>query len=189
VLEAFSCLHRVFPELRLTLRTSLPESLDIRYRRIIDECQVVVLDRFLSNHELDQLMRSSHVFLLPSARIHIMSVLQSMAYGLVPVVSDGWGMTEYVEDRKTGLIVGGRYGKVAWNDEQNGMLREQYKPMRESDPDVTQNLVNVLSELAGRPALRQELGAAARNAVQTRFNLAQWNVGLKRALDRAWTGE
>jgi len=110
-----------------------------------------------------------------------------MAYGLVPVVSDGWGMTEYVEHGRNGLVVGGRYGKVAWNDEHNGMLREHYAPMYRCDEHVTQNLVNELSQLADDAHLRRELGRNARHDAETRFTLAHWNVGLRRALDQAWT--
>ena len=116
VLEAFARLRSAYPELRLTLRTKLPHDLAPRYHAIIRECGVAVLDEFLPQDELDSLIRSSHIYLLPAARIHIMSVLQSMSYGLVPIVSDGWGMTEYVDDRRTGLVVPGRYGKISWDD-------------------------------------------------------------------------
>jgi glycosyltransferase involved in cell wall biosynthesis len=187
VLEAFAMLHSSYPELRLTLRTRLPPDLAPRYRRIIEDTGVSVLDQFLPPDRMHELLLWNHIFLLPSARIHIMSVLQAMAYGLVPVVSDGWGMTEYVEQGRNGLVVGGRYGKVAWNDEQNGMLREHYAPMYHCDQQVTQNLVNELSQLADDAHLRQELGRNARHDAETRFTLAHWNVGLRRALDRAWT--
>jgi glycosyltransferase involved in cell wall biosynthesis len=114
------------------------------------------------------------------------SVLQAMAHGLVPVVSDGWGMSEYVEHGKTGLIVGGRYGKVSWNDERNGMLREDYGPMHRCDPQITQHVVNELSQLADDVELRRDLGRNARRAVEKQFSLARWNSGLKQVLDRAW---
>jgi glycosyltransferase involved in cell wall biosynthesis len=188
VLEAFARLRPAYPELRLTLRTKLPDDLTPRYQAIIRECKVTVLDEFLPQEQLEELIRSSHIYLLPAARIHIMSVLQSMSYGLVPIVSDGWGMTEYVDDRKTGLVVPGRYGKVSWDDRQTGMLREDYSPMRRSDPQVTQRLVDAISQVADDAPLRRELGQNARHEVQSHFNLARWNVGLKRVLDRAWEG-
>ena len=187
VLDAFAMLHSAYPELRLTLRTRLPADLAPRYRRIIEDTGVSVVDEFLPPDRMHELLLWNHIFLLPSARIHIMSVLQAMAYGLVPVVSDGWGMTEYVEHGRNGLMVDGRYGKVAWNDEQNGMLREHYSPMYRGDPQVTQNLVNELSQLADDIHLRRELGQNARRDAETRFTLAHWNVGLRRALDQAWT--
>ena len=188
VLEAYAMLHKAYPELRLTLRTKLPHDLAPHYCDIIEDCGVIVLGEFLPAADLERLLLSSHVFLLPSARIHIMSVLQAMAYGLVPIVSDGWGMTEYVEHGKNGVVVNGRYGKVTWNDEQNGMLREDYSSMYQHDFRVTQNLVDELSQLADDADLRCELGQNARHKVETNFNLARWNVGLKRVLDQAWIG-
>lgn len=189
VLEAFFMVHAAYPELRLTLRTRLPGDLPARYHEIIDKCGVSVVDEFLTRSEFERLMVSSHAFLLPSARIHVVSVLQAMAYGLVPIVSDGWGLSEYVEHGRTGLVVRGRYGKVTWDDEQNGMLRENYAPMYRCDPEVTQNLIDALSQVAGEIALRRELGHSARREVQTRFSLARWNLGLKQVLDRAWSGD
>jgi glycosyltransferase involved in cell wall biosynthesis len=107
---------------------------------------------------------------------------------MVPVVSDGWGMTEYVEHGKNGIVINGRYGKVAWNDEHRGILREDYSSMYACDFRVTQNLVNELSLLADDADRRRELGQNARREAETKFNLANWNVGLKRVLDQAWMG-
>ena len=53
---------------------------------------------------------------------------------------------------------------------------------------VTQRLVDAISQVADDLPLRRELAQNARHEVQTRFNLARWNVGLKRVLDRAWEG-
>ena len=66
--------------------------------------------------------------MLPSALLHGVSILQTMAHGLALVVSDGGGIGVYIEDGKSGLVVSGRYGKCSWMDG-NGMLREYYKPL------------------------------------------------------------
>ena len=182
-LEAYAQLHDRYPHVRLTLRTKLPENLPDRYRRIIDDCGVRVLDRFLPREEWERLRASSHVFLLPSDRIHIVSILQAMALGMVVVVSDGWGMEEYVTHDRNGLIVKGRYGKVTWVDEQDGMLRENYSLMQDSDPVVTRGLVEALSRLIEDESLRKRLGETARRDVETQFNLRNWNLGLKRVFD------
>ncbi len=185
LLEAYALLKPSHPEMKLILRTKLPQNLPARYRRIIDTCDVEILDEFLPKDELDALMRSCHAYVLPSARIHIISILQAMSYGLVPVVSDGWGTEEYVAHRRNGLVVKGRYGKTSWQDPRCGMLREDYAPLYKSDPAIVQGLVDSLSALVEDPALRRTLGQAARHDVETRFSLASWNDGLKQAFDRA----
>jgi hypothetical protein len=184
LLEAFAILHERYPQLRLTIRTNLPP-LDVYYHRILEAGWVRVIHRFQSAAEMDALLAESHIFLLPAARVHIVSMLQAMSYGLAVVTSDGWGIEEYIEHDRNGLIVKGRYGKTSWADEQAGMLREDYQATYTPDPEVVQGIVEAVSRLVEEPGLRQRLGRAARQDVQTTFTLERWNQGLKEALDRA----
>lgn len=184
ILEAFAILHERYPQLRLTLRTSLP-LLEARQHRIIEEGWVRVIHRFMSAEELSDLMAESHIYLLPAARVHIVSLLQAMSHGLAVVASDGWGFEEYVDHERNGLVVKGRYGKVSWVDEQAGMLREDYEPLFDPDPEVVQGLVDAVSRLVEEPGLRRRLGRNARRDVETIYNLERWNVGLKEVFDRA----
>jgi glycosyltransferase involved in cell wall biosynthesis len=184
VLEAFDILHERYPQLRLTMRTNLPP-LDPHYHRIIERNWVRVIHRFVDAAEMHDLLADSHVFLLPAARIHVVSLLQAMSYGLAVVASDGWGIEEYVKHEHNGLIVKGRYGKVSWADEQEGMLREDYAPMWTPDPEVVAGIVEAVSRLVEDRELRRRLGRASRRDVETTYNLEQWNRGLKEMLDKA----
>ncbi|MDB5311903.1 MAG: hypothetical protein JWO38_6105 [Gemmataceae bacterium] len=184
VLEAFDILRERYPQLRLTLRSGLSR-LDLRYRRIIERRWVRVIDRFVPTDEMDQIQREAHIYLLPSARIHIVSVLQAMSYGQAVVVSDGWGMDEYVDHDRNGLVVTGRAGKVSWMDKKTGLLRENYAPMYVPDPAVVDGLVAAVSRLVEDGALRARIGRAARADVETRYNLGHWNAALKSVFDKA----
>jgi glycosyltransferase involved in cell wall biosynthesis len=184
VLEAFAILHERYPQLRLTLRTTLPR-LDDRHYRLIESSWVRVISRFLPAEDMESLLASSHIFVLPAARIHVVSLLQAMSYGLAVVTSDGWGIEEYVTHERNGLIVKGRYGKTSWADDQAGMLREQYEPMYTPDPEVVEGLVEAISQLVEDRDFRQRLGFTARLDVQNTYSLEHWNRGLKRALDKA----
>jgi glycosyltransferase involved in cell wall biosynthesis len=186
ILEAFAILRQRFPQLRLTLRTGLPP-IKPRYHRIIEAGWVRVINRFLSPREMAKLHAGSHIFLLPAARVHIVSLLQAMSYGLAVVASDGWGIEEYLNHERNGLIVKGRYGKVSWADEQSGLLRENYTPMYKADRHVVEGLVEAISRLVEDHQLRARLGRAARTDVETRFSLEQWNLGLQAAFDRLLT--
>ena len=184
VLEAFAILRVRYPQLRLTMRTSLPLLAD-HYHRLIEEGWVRLVNRFLPTEELAALHAESHIFLLPAARVHIVSVLQARSYGLAVVASDGWGMEEYLTHERNGLIVRGRYGKTSWADEEAGMLRENYEYTHTADPEVVAGLVEAVSRLVEDRALRRRLGRTARQDVQTQFTPDAWNQGLKAALDRA----
>jgi glycosyltransferase involved in cell wall biosynthesis len=184
VLEAFAILHERYPQLRLTMRTALP-ALDDHYYRILESGWVRVINRFLPAEEMAALHANSHVFLLPAARVHIVSLLQAMSYGLAVVASDGWGMEEYLHHERNGLIVKGRYGKVSWADEAAGMLREDYEPMALADAVVVQGIVDAVSRLVEDSRLRARLGRAARADVETKYTVERWNQNLKMVFDHA----
>jgi glycosyltransferase involved in cell wall biosynthesis len=182
VLEAYAILRDRYPHLRLTLRSNLPD-LPPRYLRMIEEGWVRVIDRFLPAEEMENLLAGSHILLLPAARVHIVSLLQAMSFGLAVVASDGWGFDEILEHNRNGLVVRGRYGKVSWVDHEAGCLREDYAPMCRTDPAVVDGIVESVSRLVEDRMLRRRLGMTARRDVETKHNLENWNQGLKSALD------
>lgn len=184
VLEAFAILRERYPQLRLTIRTHLPQ-LDDHYHRILETGWVRVIQRFMTSEEMEALLAGGHIFLLPAARVHIVSLLQAMSYGLAVVASDGWGMEEYLRHEHNGLVVKGRYGKTSWADDQAGMLRENYDPMFTSDPEVVSGIVDAVSRLVEDHELRRRLGQTARHDVETRYNMDRWNQTLKELFDEA----
>ncbi|HJZ57497.1 MAG TPA: glycosyltransferase [Gemmataceae bacterium] len=184
VLEAFWILHERYPQLRLTIRSSIPKLHD-RHYRMLEQSWVRVINRFTPARRMDELFRESHVYLLPAARIHIVSLLQAMSYGQAVVVSDGWGFDEFVTDGANGLVVRGRAGKVSWMDREAGLLREDYRPMFGPNPAVVEGLVEAVSRLVEDGSLRRRLGRAARRDIETKHTFPQWNAALKAALDRA----
>ena len=184
VLEAYSKLYSEYKKLRLIIRSKLPADLDGRYRQIIERCNVTVIDRFLPADEIRLLFESSDIYLLPSARLHVVSILQAMAHGLTIVASDGWGISEYIDHERNGLIVAGRYCETSWMTP-DGMLMEDYRPLLKGNPKVARALRDILAVLINEPDKRRQLGETARRDVETRFSLETWNVGLATAFDRA----
>lgn len=184
VLEAFAILRDKYPQVRLTMRTALP-ALDDRYLRIIEGDRVRIVNRFLTDEEMASFHAESDIYLLPAARVHIVSLLQAMSYGLAVVGSDGWGMEEYLEDGRNGLVVHGRYGKASWADTNAGMLREDYEVMYTPDPEVVAGIVDCVSRLVEDWSLRRQLGHTARADVRDKYNADTWNRGLQAALDKA----
>lgn len=188
ILEAFSILSSKYPQLQLVIRSQLPEDLDNRYQKIVEDDRVQVIDRFLPKEQLEMLFYEADIYALPAARIHVVSILGAMAHGIPVVVSDGWGIEEYVEHEWNGLVVSGRYGKCSWIDEQ-GILREDYSSLWKSDPEVVTRLVAAFSELIENPEKRKKIGENARKDVENKFSIENWNSGLKKAFDRAFSGE
>lgn len=183
LLEAFSIIAARYSNVRLVLRTMLPADLNTRCRKILADYPIQVENRFLPKEEIENIHLNSDIYVLPSARIHVVSILEAMAYGLAVVVSDGWGICEYVEDGKNGLVVKGRYGKCSWMDER-GMLRENYDVLFSSDPVVVQGLVTALSSLIENKNLREQLGQTAKRDVETKFNVQNWDKSLTAVFGR-----
>jgi glycosyltransferase involved in cell wall biosynthesis len=184
VLEAYSKLYSGHARVRLILRSRLPDDLAPQYRQIIEQCNVEVIDQFLPTDEIEALFSGADIYVLPSARLHVVSILQAMAHGLAVIVSDGWGIPEYVDHERNGLIVPGRYGKASWMDS-NGMLREDYRPLLSADSTVTNGLAEALSTLVKHQDARRTLGEVARKDVETTFSIEGWNLGLASAFDKA----
>ncbi|MFQ3651167.1 MAG: glycosyltransferase family 4 protein, partial [Gemmataceae bacterium] len=183
VLEAFRLLKLRYPRLRLTLRSTLPE-LHRHYQRIVASDDVQLIDRKVSNQEMQELHQRADIYLLPAARIHIVSLLGAMAHGLPVVVSDGWGFEEYVDDGRNGLVVRGRYGVSSWADQEAGVLREDYHTLHSPEPPIVAGLVEAVSRLIEDPGYRVRLGQNARQDVEQYYNLDRWNAALKEAFDR-----
>ncbi|MFM7152473.1 MAG: glycosyltransferase, partial [Gemmataceae bacterium] len=148
------------------------------------EDDIQVVGHYLSDDEMASLMNRCSIFLLPAARIHVVSVLGAMAYGQALVVSDGWGMEEYVQHGKTGLIVPGRAGRTSWMDHPHGMLREDYSSMFEPNEEMVERLVTEISRLVEEVDLRRELGFAARLQVANHHSLERWNRDLSKVLEK-----
>ncbi|MBF0317380.1 MAG: glycosyltransferase [Nitrospirae bacterium] len=185
LLEAYSIIQSHYPNVHLILRTSLLANMDKRYVDIINGCNVRLIDSYLSNREMQILLDQADIYVLPSARIHVVSILQAMANGLAVIVSDGWGIEEYVVNGYNGIVLKGRYGKVSWIDPQSGMLKEDYSRMFKPDPVIVNGLVGSLSALIENTQLRNRLGRNARQDVKDKYNIENWNKGLKTAFDMA----
>jgi glycosyltransferase involved in cell wall biosynthesis len=185
VLEAFTAISQTYPNVELILRTQIPPSLPARYRKMLTHPNITIIDEFLSTEDLDELRASCHIYLLPSARIHIVSLLQAMSFGMVPIVTDGWAFDEYIDHDRNGIIVRGREGKVSWYDAEEGMLRENYSSMYSSNTRVAQGVIEAMARLIEDRTLRQRIGTEARTDIEHRYNLTNWNLGLKAAFDFA----
>ena len=188
ILECFEqLLARNYP-ISLVLRSALPEKIRNRFASLLAHPNVEVRDRFMTADEYVGLLRSSHYFLLPSARIHVVSIMEAMYYGAVPIVSDGWGIREYVEDNVTGHVVSGIYGRVSWVDPETGALQEDYAPMYGTPGIMTEALGRCLTGLLDNPSDRTVFALRAHRRVRDRHNIDLFNLEFSRFLERGFAG-
>lgn len=184
VLECFEqLLARKYP-VTLVLRSALPPKIQNRFASLLSHPNIEVIDRFMTAEEYVGLLRSSHYFLLPSARIHTVSLLEAMYYGTVPIVSDGWAIQEYVEDRVTGHVVPGVSGIVSWDDPETGALQEDYEPMYRIPGLVTEALLQCVTALLDGPDGRAGVALRAHRRVRDDHGIERFNRGFGPFLER-----
>ena len=187
VLEAYALVKKRFGEkTHLTIRSRLPKNLGEKYTNIIKDCGISVLEEFLPEAKLQCLLAETDIYLLPSDRIHVVSLLQAMSYGKAVITSDGWGIEEYIKDGHNGIITEGRYGKVTWVDEKTGMLCENYSLMSQADPSFVEKLSSNMTLLIENRAKREEIGRNAMRDIKEKYNIANWNDGMKELFDKAF---
>lgn len=191
VLEAFSRLSSKYSNVNLIIRSEIPDLISAHEELIRNHPRIRVIDHFMSDAKLEELMLGTDLYLIPAARIHVVSALKALSYGIPVIASDGWGFSEHITDGVTGYLVPGRYGVCSWLDKATGILREDYSSINGPDKinaEVVEGLVEKISYLIDNPHQLSEMKRNARISVETKFSLEQWNRALQETFDKALTG-
>jgi glycosyltransferase involved in cell wall biosynthesis len=185
LLEAFRIAAERYPRLHLTIRNPLPlQALTEHERRLVKlHPRITHIEQHLEEVEFKKLLHASDIFIIPAYRLHIISTVQALSYGMPVISSDGWGFSEFVEDGITGFLARGRYGVQSWIDEQ-GILRENYIDYGRNEL-LTNSLVEKLSALAEDPDRLETMSRNARAFAEQHFSIERRNRLLGEILDRA----
>jgi glycosyltransferase involved in cell wall biosynthesis len=183
ILNACERLHRDGIPFHLTIRSRMPAEIVKRFGSFLSGPAVTVLDRYMDWRQYSSVMASCHIYLIPSARIHVYSLLEAMYHGLAVVTSDGWGIGNYVTDGVTAVMVPGIYGLVSWQGA-NGQLCEDYAPMRRGDSAFEDNLYRALRGLIDDDERRLRLATAGQLFVRTDASIERFNAEFGPFLDR-----
>lgn len=106
---------------------------------------------YLANHEINALMASAHFFLLPSASLHSVSIMQAMMLGAIPVVTDTVGTSVYVTDTVNGIVLHGMREAIWDKDAVTGILVDRYGKTPILDDDLVSQLTCRMGSLLDRP--------------------------------------
>lgn len=175
VIHAFHRARSNGANIKLVIRSAIPDELPAETRALLDEPGIEVISTFLERQDWRALQAECDVLLLPSARIHVVSLLESLTSGRPVITSDGWGIDEYVDAGRTALVVPGRGGNVSWIDPDTGVLNEDYRSMYRVNEAYVVELARAMQTLAGDPALRERLVRAAARSVAERFDIESMN--------------
>ncbi len=187
ILVAFGKLCGKYDNLELVLKCIVPNELPEKCQKILRKYQekIHIIEEKLPDSDMAELMSHMDIFLIPSARIHVISILRAMASGLPVVASDGWGIREYVQDGKNGSIVEGRWGKTSWIDGA-GMLQEDYLIMEEIDEVYAGRLADKIEQLILDEGYRFKITKQAMEDIQTRFSVENWNNEIGKVFEECY---
>lgn len=187
VIDAFLAVHRVFPDVHLTIRSVIPDGVresDLG-RAVLGHPAITVLDEAVSDAALSELFLAADVFLLPSAALHSVSTLRAMEYGAVCVVSDLPAFREFIEPDVTGVVVPGRWSRVYTTDPESGWEQDDYAALQTLDRGVADSLGQALLDLCRDPERRRALAGRAQAACAGRFSFEGFRDGFDAMLAEA----
>jgi glycosyltransferase involved in cell wall biosynthesis len=179
----FQKFNELYPESKLTIRSRIPENLPEEYRKILENKNISVLDAFMPMQEWEELRMQADFYLLPSARLHVVSILEAMAFGSILVTSNGWGIEDYAQNGHNAIVLPGR-DKVTKMDDATGILKEDYRFMFHSDAELVDKMVEAVVKLVENPEEKERIVEQARKDIETKFTLENWNQELKKVFDK-----
>jgi hypothetical protein len=149
VLRAWPAILASWPSARLYMRCARPSDallqqhgVDIAFTGSEGSRSIIWIQEFLTNRELNNLMGAAHFLLLPSLSLHSVSIMQAMALGAVPIVSDTIGPSRYLTDGQTGIVLRGVHA-IHWRvDPQTGIMVDDFG----RDAALDESLVSQLAE-------------------------------------------
>ena len=142
----------------LMLRCAKPSDKDLReYGVDVSFLQaqtgrsIIWAQDYLANHEMNALMAAAHFFLLASASLHSVSIMQAMMLGTIPVVTDTVGTSMYVTDHENGIVLQGMRAAIWHNDAATGILVDRYCRTTVLDDSLVSQLTNRVGALLDAP--------------------------------------
>jgi len=126
LLDAFARLRRTHPHARLTILSSVPADLLTRFKESFFE-GVEWLQAGVSDRALEELFLDHHVFALPAAGLHSLSLLRALANGCIPIVSDACGYEEYLAGIGTSTRTVKGICEMVYRNEQGGWTSDSYE--------------------------------------------------------------
>lgn len=150
-------------------QTLARHGVDLEWLYQKDRNDIVWIQDYLSDNELNSLFERAHFFLLPSNSLHSVSVMQAMSSGAIPIVTDTLGSDRYIDDDINGIILSGVKNKNWIEDPDTGILVDVYR----RDSDLELNLIEQMNRriawIASDPCRFKAMSTAAQEKAKSEF--------------------
>lgn len=143
---------------------------DVEFLRAEEGRSIVWVQNYLASQELNALMANAHFFLLPSMSLHSASIMQAMALGAVPVVTDTIGTSVYVDDGQNGIVLEGVMKENWHQDPSTGVMMDHFHWSENVEASLIAQLMAKTVALLNAPERYAEMREAALARSRTRFS-------------------
>ena len=166
-----------FPGAKLYLRCRRPTDeilselgVDLTHLRREESQSIIWIQDFIGSNELDRLMFHVHFFLLPSASLHSVSIMQAMANGAVPVVSDTVGTNQYVTHGHDGIVLNGVHANNWKADADTNILIDRFHRNLDLEDSLVQQIEENIIRLIDVPQEFNAIRLRAMVSAGTKFS-------------------
>jgi glycosyltransferase involved in cell wall biosynthesis len=183
--EAFIELQKEFDNLELVIRSIVPNTLKEKCKKFPN---IKILETFLTEKQLSNLFRSSHIFPHSGFEVLNLSVLEAMSYGLPVIGTSLYSVPEAIQHMKNGLLIELPNPKLFYTkyNTPNDYSKSFLDNMRKLRPFMIKKIKESMKILIEDSSLRIRLGKEASMTIQNgKFSVKQRNEFLKEILESA----
>lgn len=178
---------------RFVFRTTRPaESMlrdwgvDAGYLRAHENGRVQWLESYLDEDSQLDLFAAADVLLLPSANLHSVSLMQALAAGAIPVVTDTHGTERFVEDGDTGVVLTGVRSRIWATHAPSGVRYDRHEAFAGAAGDLVEQLFGKLLPLLANADAVAAMRERMRRAARDRFSGDAYRDALSEDLEARW---
>jgi hypothetical protein len=160
--------------------------IDVMVLKEFEGNKIIWLERFLTEREQLRLVLVADILLIPSADLHSVTIMQGLAAGAVPVVTDVLGANQFVKDGKTGVVLKGVREAIREGDASSGVPANRHARFAMLTSRLATDMyaaITTLLDEGGRLLAMQEAGRAD---ACTRFRGAAFVEQFEEAVCDLW---
>jgi len=184
-IEAFLELQNDYDNIELIIRSLIPTEFK---KKLENNKDVKILEKPLSNQELERLFLTSDIFPHSGFEVLNLSVLEAMSYGLPVISTSLYNTPELIKNMKNGLLIELPNTELfhSKNGAPNDYSKEFFTSMRKNRPFMKNKLVELLKLLIENKKLRTEIGRQSRLTIEKgEFSITHRNDVLREIFEKA----
>lgn len=160
---------------------------DIEFLRKEEDSRILWLGGYLREQEQLRLFACADVMLLPGVNLHSVTLMQAMAAGAIPVVTDTHGPDRFVDDGETGIILKGVRSAVWEEDPECGVPIDRHDHFPSLVPMLAEQLFGRLTPILDNRALLAGIQAKCRLKAVREYSGAAFREQFECDVSKFWS--